>query len=74
MPIETPISGGSSESETREETVTPIRSPSTSTLRIDTPCGQSRINARRSSPVVIAENATERAEKAAGVRFELTEP
>src|SRR3954451_24331186 len=57
--METPTSGGSSESETSEETVTPIRSPSTSTLRIESPCGQSRINPRRSSPVVIAENATE---------------
>src|SRR4051794_34583598 len=57
--METPTSGGSSESETSEETVTPIRSPSTSTLRIETPCGQSRINPRRSSPVVMAENATE---------------
>ena len=66
MPIETPISGGSRESETSEETVTPIRSPSTSTLRIETPCGQSRIRPRRSSPVVIAENATERERESGG--------
>src|SRR3954452_6015626 len=59
--METPTSGGSSESETSEETVTPIRSPSTSTLRIETSRGQSRIKPRRSSPVVMAENATETA-------------
>src|SRR3954462_14959173 len=64
--IETPISGGSRESETSEETVTPIRSPSTSTLRIETPCGQSRISPRRSSPVVMAENATERVREGGG--------
>src|SRR5437660_2161421 len=56
------MSGGSSESETSEETVTPIRSPSTSTLRIETPCGHSRIRARSSSPVVTAANATEQAQ------------
>src|SRR4051794_18934768 len=52
------MSGGSSESETSDDTVTPIRSPSTSTLRIETPCGHSRISPRRSSPVVIRENAS----------------
>src|SRR6266550_6352512 len=64
--METPTSGGSSESETSEETVTPIRSPSTSTLRIETPCGQSLIRPRRSSPVVMAENATERGREGGG--------
>ena len=34
--------------------------PSTSTLRIDTPCGQSRISARITAPVVTAANATDR--------------
>src|SRR6185437_9259130 len=52
--MDTPTSGGSSESETSDETVTPIRSPSTSTLRIETPCGQSRIRPRSASPVAIA--------------------
>ena len=45
-------SGGSSESETSEEIVTPMRSPSWSTASTATLCGTNRITARRSSPLV----------------------
>src|SRR5438477_5895213 len=44
------MSGGSSESETSEEMVTPIRLPSWSTVSTATLCGTNRIRPRRSSP------------------------
>ena len=50
-------SGGSSESETSEEMVTPMRSPSWSTASTATLCGTNRISARRSSPLVTLESS-----------------
>ena len=52
--------------ERRDRDAHPV--PSTSTLRIETPCGQSRMRPRRSSPVVI------RRTLAAGLGFEPRDP
>src|SRR4051812_36289762 len=44
------MSGGSSESETSDEIVTPIRSRPSSTASTATGCGTNRMRPRRSSP------------------------
>src|SRR5512147_569503 len=49
-PIDTPTSGGSSDSETRDPTVIPNRCPSTATVTTATPAGKRRMAARSSSP------------------------
>src|SRR6266540_7123221 len=51
--IETPTSGGSSESETSEPTVNPRRSPSRSTVTTATPAGNRRMSAVSASRVAM---------------------
>src|SRR5439155_1842923 len=57
----TPTSGGSSERETREPTVKPSRSPSTSTVRTATPAGKRRSSARSSSALLVGQLLGEQA-------------
>ena len=52
FPIEIPTSGGCSESETSEPTVSPKRSPSSSVVTTATGAGKRRITSRSSSPVI----------------------
>src|SRR4051812_24560543 len=61
-----PTSGGSSERETSEDTVTPIRSPSLSIASTDTPCGQRRISSRSSLPPAIVRSYGRVVDRAAG--------
>src|SRR6266498_3209316 len=54
--IETPTSGGSSESETSEPMVSPSRSPSRATVTTATPAGNRRMSAVSASPVMETES------------------